>query len=250
MDAPPLTSERRRELAELRSRAYGPDADIDRDADALARLIELEELARADAPAEDVGRERMRPDAAVITAADVPATAVVVEEVATSDDAARGGDAASVDAPPRRWWRRVPVWACVAGAAAIGLGVGLAVPALTPPHPIAELRPAPFIDGVELDFRMYGIAAESPVRYEPYRGLEVWSAETEEGSTCVVVTTGDGEWMTAGCAPEPLTPTADITFYQGMRQIDGLDLADGSVVRFVLRGEAMEVWIAETDEAA
>jgi hypothetical protein len=249
MDAAPLTAERRRELAELRSRAYGPDADIDRDADALARLIELEELARADAPADDGDRERMHPDAAVVADAGAPATAVLREDAAPGD-ATRGGDVPSADARSRRRWRRVPVWGYVAGAAAIGLGIGLTVPALTPPHPIAELRPAPFIDGVELDFRMYGIPAESPVRYEPFRGLEVWSAETEEGSTCVVVTTGDGEWMTAGCAPGPLTPTADITFYQGMRQIDGLDLADGSVIRFLLRGEAMEVWIAETDEVA
>jgi len=41
MDAPTLSSDRMRELAELRSRAYGPDADIDRDADALAVRVAL-----------------------------------------------------------------------------------------------------------------------------------------------------------------------------------------------------------------
>jgi hypothetical protein len=35
-----------------------------------------------------------------------------------------------------------------------------------------------------------------------------------------------------------------------MRGIEGLELADGSVVRFILRGDVMEVWLAETDEAA
>ncbi|WP_438354431.1 hypothetical protein [Microbacterium sp. CJ88] len=37
------------ELARLRRRAYGPDADIDRDPSALARLIELEDAVRAPA---------------------------------------------------------------------------------------------------------------------------------------------------------------------------------------------------------
>jgi hypothetical protein len=157
---------------------------------------------------------------------------------------------AVVDAPRARWWRRVPLWAYIAAAGALGLAVGLAVPTLIPPHPVATLRPAPFIDGVELDFQMYGISADSPVRYEPFHGMEVWSATTEEGSSCVVVTTDNGEWMTAACAPQPLAATADIVFYQGMRQIDGLELSDGSVVRFILSGELMEVWIAETDEAA
>ena len=224
MDAAPSTSERTRELAELRSRAYGPDADIDRDADALARLIELEELERGDAAVESV--------------------------VTEAGDAGPGEEAAPTPVNQRGGWRRVPVWAYIAVAALIGLGVGLAVPALTSPRPVAILRPVPFVDGVEPDFRMYGMPAESPVRYQPFHGLEVWSAATEEGSDCVAVTTADGEWMTAGCAPEPLTATADISLYPGMRQIEGLELADGSVVRFILRDDVMEVWIAETDQTA
>ena len=54
--------------------------------------------------------------------------------------------------------------------------------------------------------------------------------------------------MAAGCAPAaPEARRADITYYPGMRPIDGLELPDGSVVRFILRGDVMEVWIAETD---
>jgi hypothetical protein len=236
MDAAPLTSERMRELAELRSRAYGPDADIERDEDALARLIELEELARTDAPAP----ADADPDVPASPAAHSSPIAVVVHD-------------APADAPPaarRPWWRRIPVAAIVALAAMAGLGVGLAVPALSRPQPAAVLRQAPFVDGVELDFRMYGIPAESPVRYEPFRTFEVWSGQTREGSICVVVTTAVGEWLASGCAPEPLSPTADIMFTPGMREVEGFDLAQGSVVRFQLRGDVIEVWIAETDEAA
>ncbi len=237
MDAPRATSERTRELAELRSRAYGPDADIDRDADALARLIELEDLARTDAPAAEADGPEQGGSPEAAPAAPTP------PEAAEDRDEKRA-------ATPRPWWRRTPVWAYIAVAACIGLGVGLAMPALAPPHPVATLRQAPPADGVELDFDMYGIPAESPVRYEPFRDLGVWSAVTEQGSTCVVITAGDEEWMAAGCAPAPLNPTADITYYPGMRGIEGLELSDGSVVRFILRGDVMEVWLAETDEAA
>jgi hypothetical protein len=238
MDAPPATSERRRELAELRSRAYGPDADIDRDADALARLIELEDLARADTPPADADTPEQGGSPAVAPKAEPSPPAAGEESQDERADSSRS----------RR--RRIPIWAYIAVAAGLGLGAGLAMPALTPPHPVATLRQAPPADGVELDFDMYGIPAESPMRYEPFRDLEVWSAETEQGSTCVVITADDAEWMAAGCAPAPLNPTADITYYPGMRGIEGLELADGSVVRFILRGDVMEVWLAETDEAA
>lgn len=237
MDAPPLTHEDRRELAELRSRAYGPDADIDGDAGALARLHQLEELARTDALEEDGAAPKEAP-------LPRPASA---ELPVSEGDPRQTRDAAE---HPRPRWGRVPVWAYVTAAAAGGLCLGLAVPALTPPHPIATLRAAPAADGAALDFGMFGIPAESSMRYEPFRDLEVWSADTEQGSTCLVVTAGDAEWMAAGCAPAPLQPTADITFSSGIRQIDGLDLADGSVLRFVLRDGVIEVWLAETDETA
>lgn len=238
MDAPTMTSEGRRELAELRSRAYGPDADIHRDAEALARLIELEAIARVDAPTAGPGPLDRRSR----SAAAEPST-----ESAPADT---DGSVEPHDDRPRDRRTRIPRWAWIAGAAAVGLAAGLAVPLLSPPHPVATLRQAPPADGVELDFETYGIPAGSPVSYEQFHDLQIWSAETEQGSTCVVVTTGAEEWMAAGCAPAPLTPTADILYYPGMRTIDGLDLPDGSVIRFVLQGDVIEVWIAETDQSA
>lgn len=239
MDAPPLTSERKRELAELRTRAYGPDADIEFDANALARLIELEDLVRSDAVAPVAVTERR----------DDPRPARAAAEATVSGSAAAADDRVSAVTAARAWWRRVPVWAVAVGTAAIGLVVGLTVPALMSPHPTTTLHPAP-IEGAELDFQMYGIEADAPVRYQSFHDLEVWSAETEQGSVCIVVTTASAEWMAAGCAPEPLIPTADINIYPGIRPIDGLELSDGSVVRFVLRDDVMEVWIAETAEGA
>ncbi|HEX5729849.1 hypothetical protein, partial [Microbacterium sp.] len=245
MDAPPPSSERKRELAELRSRAYGPDADIHLDTTALARLVELEGMARADAPNPDentdaapAGTQSSTPPPASVDAAVITSSAAPPD--APTDDAA----------PPRvRGWHRVPTWAFVAVAAVVGLGIGLALPAVMPPHPEAVLRSVP-LDGETIDFSMYGVDASPPTRYAPFRNLEVWSAETPGGSACVLVTTDDGDWVAAGCAPQQLEATADLTFYPGMREVEGFDLPDGSVVRFVLIGDSVEVWIASADEAA
>lgn len=234
----------------MRSRAYGPDADID--ADALERLIELESMVRASAPtvdtaddpASEVRLDRpQRTRASALTAA----TAVIVDE--SADDPARSAIIEG-QAPARRaWWHQVPLWAYIVVATAIGLVAGLAIPALLTPQPVATLRPAP-IGEAPLEFEMYGMQGESQVRYDPFYGLEVWSAVTQQGSMCIVITTGRSEWMGAGCAPEPLNPTADITFVAGMRPVDGLELPDGSIARFVLRGDVIEVWIAETTQTA
>jgi len=245
MDAPALSAERQQELDELRSRAYGPDADIDRDADALARLIELEELARLDAPEPVAETGRSAPTDTSASSAGGPTVVILDGE---GDPVNSAGPVPDPEAR-RRWWRRVPLWAYIAGTLTIGLAVGFAVPPLLPPHPATTLQQVP-VAGAPLDFQMYGIPASSPVRYEPFHDLQVWSAQTENGSTCIVVTTDTGEWTGAGCAPEPLDAMADVTFFAGMRPIDGLELPEGSVLRFLLRGDVMEVWIAETLEGA
>ena len=241
MDAPPLPSERRRELAALRSRAYGPDADINGDADALARLIELEDLARADgAPDVAPARAESAPTHGLRAGTDrETATAVVTDESSTASEVTA----------PRAGWRRVPLWAYILCALALGIIIGAMVPSLFSPHPVTTLQQVP-IEGKPLDFQMYGVRAASPVRYESFHDLEVWSARTTQGSTCIVVANDAGEWVATGCAPEPLTPSADVVFYEGMRPIDGLDLPDGSLLRFVLREDVMEIWIAETAQPA
>lgn len=241
MDAPPLPSERRRELAVLRSRAYGPDADINGDADALARLIELEDLARADGAPEvaAAGAESAPPQRQPAGVDRDTATVVLIDEPLAS----------GASAAPRAGWRRVPLWAYILSALALGVLIGAIVPSLTSPHPVTTLQQIP-IEGKPLDFQMYGVRAASPVRYESFHDLEVWSARTTQGSTCIVVANDAGEWVATGCAPEPLTPSADVMFYEGMRPIDGLDLPDGSLLRFVLREDVMEIWIAETAEPA
>ena len=125
MDAPAPSSERQRELATLRSRAYGPDADIDRDTDALARLVELEELARAEA-LEPASVEEPHPISGIASAtATKPShSAGGSTQTTVIDGAVEAAPNASGAEMRRPWWQRVPLWACIAGALVVGLIVG------------------------------------------------------------------------------------------------------------------------------
>src|SRR4029450_3948501 len=117
MDAPSLTPERSRELADLRRRAYGPDADIQRDPGALHRLHELEALAReepaaAEAPAPATQSSDSKPATASATAE--PRASGLGEQSAPATTKQPAADGEGVgSAPPtlprRRWWRRIPV---------------------------------------------------------------------------------------------------------------------------------------------
>ena len=248
MAAPPLSPEHERELAALRARAYGPDVDAALDSTALARLAQLESMARSDAPA-------TVPLASESTTTGEPAAdgaaSVVVEAPPSTEENGEpieaAADAERPATPPVPWRRRVTVWAYVVGAAAIGVGIGLAVPGLVSPRPDAVLRMSPQ-DGESFSFGLYGIEALAPQRYEQFRELEVWSSEIADGAICLLVTTTDGEWAGAGCAPRPLDPIADVTLYPDNRAIEGLDLPFGSTLRFILREGAVQVWIDENVE--
>lgn len=111
-----LTPHERAELRELRSRAYGPDADIFSDAAALGRLDELEDRMRA------WRAERLQPEDA---AAAVPPPAAEAEPVPPADAAA--------SAPvPRR--HTAAIAAAVVGALVVG-GAGWAVTQLGAERP-------------------------------------------------------------------------------------------------------------------
>lgn len=91
MTASSLSPERLDELAALQRRAYGPDADIEQDQDAVARLRELEDLARRGAIADEVAPVAEEPPAS----AEAPA-----EETAATDEAARAEAIDVGDVPP------------------------------------------------------------------------------------------------------------------------------------------------------
>lgn len=122
-----MDAETRAELSALRRRAYGPDADLDADPTALARLIELEDLARTAAPnpsaADPVAPRPVVPSPGAPDAPPPQSTAPNLTAVLPSEPPA------VVPAPPRRRrMRRGPLIAAVTAAAAIVIAIVVTTP--------------------------------------------------------------------------------------------------------------------------
>ncbi|MFE5409605.1 hypothetical protein [Microbacterium sp. NPDC056569] len=151
-----------RELDALRARAYGPEADIEADPVAMARLIELE-------------------------AAHLSAVAATRAAVGAAPTAASSADPTTAPAPPRIFHRRL--WA-VAGAVVL-LGVAVATAWNLAPYPDATLQK---IDAEAdsdiirvLSAQGRGPDAATLRQFEPYHGVGVWSVENSAGKVCFVV---------------------------------------------------------------
>lgn len=286
MDSPPLSSDPRSELAALRRRAYGPNADIENDATALARLNALEDAVRSEEESA-AHRERAiraaewnatrdeptirtsRPSASLLDAqppvtADAassprdhasPSPVPVGPVPPSTPPGGATSDPRSATSKPSQWWKRLndvrPRWLLL-GAAVIGIAIGLLLPMLTPPFPDATLSKVGELGApmpVEEDMgTMYSSDEDTGQLYEQFEGMDVWSVQTDTGAACVYVI-ADGSWVTAGCAPDGLTVIADAQAYPGAPRF--LDtLPEGSVVRFEMRGDVIDVWVVEADEPA
>lgn len=75
--------------------------------------------------------------------------------------------------------------------------------------------------------------------------LRVWTAESGEGSQCLVVTSSSvmDYVLGVGCAPAPLDATVDVYILPGMVET-GLGLRDHSLIRFVRAGDDVKVTVA------
>ena len=236
----------RRELARLRARAYGPDADIHDDVDALARLRELEELARTDAAALTTPHERHQGLEPVIDATGAHPLAESREIVGMN------ASAHGTSAPARPLWRRIPVWAFVLVGVLVVV-VAVAIPALLPGQPDTTLRAAPADDDsggqVPERFGWLDFEPDSLRRHENFHDLAVWSASTAEGSRCLIISLNDN-WADGQCTPPPMDPILDLYIYPGASELEQFRLPVGSVVRFTLRGDAVDVFVAEASAHA
>lgn len=209
----------RRELDELRRRAYGPHADIADDPAAVARLIALEDLARPAPPETESIQPR---ESAEATADSLPlpvagsdrGTATgdadaAPEARATGDTDAEGhtpeADLPRDAAPPPRMRRRV---ALVAGVVAVLLVVGGAVQVglqLSARTPAAAPAPRAIPGGTAYHFisdpgsrilSRYSIDGFVPTDGQDERSIAVgeqfgWKLSilnTADGSSCIVLT--------------------------------------------------------------
>ncbi|MFE1643947.1 hypothetical protein ACFM35_00020 [Microbacterium sp. P01] len=177
------------ELSSLRGRAFGPAADIADDPEALARLEQLEQAARTDAPAIKNGAM------GVLTAGETfvaqPAPTVSVEPKTDAPVAGRRD---------RSWWW---VWAaliCVV-CLAVGIAVGWLIPRHTSPTglPAELLLPATDEDRISVDVGP-PVEPGGRIRYiATFEGYSIYLATNEDQSLLCVLTFLDRADLSTTC---------------------------------------------------
>lgn len=249
MDASSIPPELVRELEVLRRRAYGLDADIDADPIALQRLDELEAALHPPAPfsaapprdeAGSAGRTATRQ-----LMVERPTQAALVVASDEFDDPVRH------DSPLRVDRRQASPFIGTAVAVAAIIALGWAASALFTPRGDIVLAATQstvqerqdLID--QIDLASFGMVGSRLQPFADFRELSVWSATSSSGVTCLLVRSDSDGVFEVGCTPAPLQPSIDLRVGEQVRPELVGDLAMDSVVRFVLRGDEVGVWIAD-----
>lgn len=268
------------ELRQLRLRAYGPDADIDSDPAALARLRELEGMRRAvpaaSSPGTTLAEMAGSSGPPVPPRPPLPVSSLVAGEpgslAATDPNAApasaQAAEPAATDTPTtpsgRSWARRLARWSRSPRAiavAAVALVVVLAlaiVPGLFTDRPDASLRVDPGYADEQLstEYRLFlrqiGADMDDFMRFEDFAGLQVWGTPTDAPVRCVLVSDGPQDVRALSCIPRGLDPVADMMVYPGSPVPGDLeerypDAGAGTAVRFTLSGDSVEVRVVLAD---
>ncbi len=217
MDATSLPPEFARELADLRRRAFGPDADIAADPIALTRLEELERLSHAaPVPPEDAALPRGR--------SAVPVTR---------------------SRPMRRRWITA---SAIAAAGAVVIGAG-ALAATGRPDGVSIVATAAerqrLVDRVDLA-RIDMIGAQLQP-FADFQGLWVWSATSPAGSTCLLVGSGEDDALRVECADAATSLSLALRVGDQVRPALVGGLPEGSEVRFTMRDGSVSVTVQTAD---
>ncbi|WP_137844038.1 hypothetical protein [Microbacterium sp. 2FI] len=239
MRSPATSSAAERELRELRLRAYGPHADIDGDPVALARLEKLEAahaLAAHGTPAEEL------PSSALDSPPGRQASPVALATASVSV-----GDTPPSRTRPTAGRPRWRAW-LIAAALVVILGLAYGGTRLVGDHPEATLRPT----GAEPDTRVYRmlvyapdlrIASSTLRSFGTYRDIDIWAADDAFGNPCLLALDRSVDGLLgAECTPPEGELTMDVGVWPLWERDFGADLPDGSVIRFVHRGDAVEVY--------
>lgn len=278
MDAAPPPEE---ELAALRRRAYGPDADIAGDPRAQARLVALEhELAARDSGAPGGALSRDSKGSATAGVDTVTADGAIETSRAAGDDAEAGIATTSATSetsrggPARRMRRALP-WVVASAAtvvAAIAVGA-LYVDGLTEPEPEYVRIPDRSLPqdapdyvlalasvGADADdprdphgtLDQLGLSTDDLRQYDDFRGLSVWSGESRSGAACLLVAhpvqglnEGIGD---AVCFPRGFDTIAELRLCGGCSAPEVFaGLPTGSLIQFALKGDHVDVYVRPAD---
>ena len=205
------------ELALLRSRAYGPDADISGDAEALRRLAQLESAIKAP-----------HPDAAS----------------ASVDLASASAETASGSTPARsRWWLVSLIAAVAVVAALVGAGGLAVIQVMVAPRPDAVLSTAdvdPRTDAA-LDEQWLGYFSmnRADLRgFDEYDGFRSWAGTSDDGLQCLFVLGAEGGLAAYSCTTSGVMPVADAE----VADDSGVTAPPRRIIRFELHGDAVHVF--------
>lgn len=260
MDGPSFASDRERELAELRERAYGPHPDIQDDSVALSRLRELEEAhTRPRDPTDTDGAA-----AAVAGSGSQPASA---NRVSTADghaaDSVRVTGASPVDDPLHlssdsrlAWPRLAPMQyrlvLLAACAVVIVLALAFGVTWFVQPHPDAMLRPTETSadDERTLYAGALGELDSTTVRaFESYRGIEPFVGMNARGWTCLIAINRENRILFGmNCPPPGADPFIEIPVLANRDDYFENVFPEGTVIRLTLHNDRVNVLLHQAPQ--
>ena len=250
------------ELAALRRRAYGPDADIGADPLAQARLADLErQRSTRELGASAVARTK--PPTGWVTEVEDPPTVETADGASGAPDAADEADkgieatpaqsAPSARAPGRL--RRALPWVIAAGAGVVAGALGaMYVDAVTEPQVEAQLvaldKPLPGDVPPALSQHDLGWTTDPVfVSHGRYGPLEVWSTTAPHNWQCLAIVVDSSVWR-FNCTASSLDTVADVTVQASSLPTDapGGPIPDWSSIRFVLHDDVVDVHIGRNTD--
>lgn len=246
------------ELSALRSRAYGPDADISGDPDALARLRHLESQTCTGALIEVPPRPPTPPlpaePAISFTApSDVPPATPDAGSVPAVDlDVSTASPAATV--PVRR--RRLPMIAAAVLGAVVAAAVTVPVTlwsAAQTDRPDAVLKPL----DAPVDDVFFSPESEAQ-RFEDFYGIRITTGIGAEGVSCLLVELDPqddpsftGGATRGGCSAPGFEAVVDVSLTeQDVPETVRDALGDVSGIRFSVEGDEVFVYLSDAPDPA
>lgn len=246
------------ELAALRARAYGRDADIFDDPAALQRLRELEQRASAADRSRGSGEDGMPAEHLVAAASGGHADSAVPDRPSAHDGLPSTAPTGGADVPekatppgPRPFTRRLAaLWAASVVAACLVTGVVVGIVTTYDPTVVATLAEAPELgipDGVE------NLAnAEDLIRFDDYLDVAVVAVSIPDtdtydpGAECIAIL-GDPGWNQGGCSQRGFEAVVELTVTAGFPEEFRARHEVGTSLRFVRDGARILIRAVEPE---
>lgn len=165
----------------------------------------------------------------------------------TAEDAARGAASRRRGMPSR--------WGMVWIAAGIGLAIAYGVGWVLSPHPDATLQrtdgETPWSITSLLDYSSVEVEPATLKPYEEFRGLQPWSASDSLGTPCLFIVEPSTDYLQgSACTPQEADLIVDVGAWPVYNDSFAEGLPDGTIIRFQLRGDAVDVTVHRPAETA